>query len=424
MEAADFGGLIAALHGAGYKVLGPQLVDEAIGLAEVTPGSAWPTTWPVGYKDEQAAGRYRLRSGHKGSLFDFNAGPHSLKRLLLPPSEVLLTTIRKGPAICVEPAPLPTEKVAVLGVRACDVAALRVLDQVFLAGEHPDPGYAARRRGLFLVGVQCVRAGGTCFCDSMGTGPQIQAGVDLVLTEVCEESDHHLLLQAQTAAGQALAAQLKTRAAHTGEVAHAQALVQAAKEHLVATRAGMPGPAPVDHGPGGAGYVDARVLAVKEKLAQSLDHPRFDEVAARCLLCANCTLSCPTCFCSSIEDVPDLTGTVSVRQRNAASCFQADFSYLHGGAIRQSPKSRYRQWLTHKFSTWVDQFGVPGCVGCGRCITFCPVGIDITAELSALTATVQKSEPTEQTRRPGQPQTALPVGVLPSEIRSTPRSLL
>jgi Fe-S oxidoreductase len=93
---------------------------------------------------------------------------------------------------------------------------------------------------------------------------------------------------------------------------------------------------------------------------------------------------CPTCFCTSVEETNDLTGTESSRSRRWDSCFTMDFSYIHGGSVRNSPKSRYRQWMTHKLSTWVDQFGTSGCVGCGRCITWCPVGIDITEEVRAI----------------------------------------
>ena len=111
---------------------------------------------------------------------------------------------------------------------------------------------------------------------------------------------------------------------------------------------------------------------------------RWDDVAARCLTCGNCTLACPTCFCTSVEDSSDLTGEHAERWELWDSCFDLDFSYLHGGSVRTSPKSRYRQWLTHKLGTWHDQFGSSGCVGCGRCIVWCPAGIDLTEEVKAL----------------------------------------
>jgi sulfhydrogenase subunit beta (sulfur reductase) len=126
---------------------------------------------------------------------------------------------------------------------------------------------------------------------------------------------------------------------------------------------------------------------IRDLLRETLEHPRWDEVAGRCLTCGNCTLVCPTCFCTAVEDGNDLTGERAERSRVWDSCFSIDYSYIHGGSIRQSPKGRYRQWLTHKLGTWHDQFGSSGCVGCGRCITWCPVGIDITEEVAAIRTT-------------------------------------
>jgi Fe-S-cluster-containing hydrogenase component 2 len=107
-------------------------------------------------------------------------------------------------------------------------------------------------------------------------------------------------------------------------------------------------------------------------------------VAERCLTCGNCTMVCPTCFCTTTEDLTDLADGSGQRSQRWASCFETDFSYLHGGSVRVSGESRYRQWITHKLSTWHDQFGSSGCVGCGRCIAWCPTGIDITAEVGRL----------------------------------------
>ena len=123
---------------------------------------------------------------------------------------------------------------------------------------------------------------------------------------------------------------------------------------------------------------------IKELLYRNYEHPRWDDVAARCLTCANCTMVCPTCFCTTVEDVTDLSGEHAERWRKWDSCFTADFSYIHGGSVRATPKSRYRQWLTHKLATWIDQFGESGCVGCGRCITWCPVAIDLTEEVRVI----------------------------------------
>ena len=125
---------------------------------------------------------------------------------------------------------------------------------------------------------------------------------------------------------------------------------------------------------------------LKELLYDSLDHPRWHEVAQRCMACGNCTMVCPTCFCTSVEDTTDLSGEIAERWRSWDSCFTTDFSYIHGGSVRNSTESKYRQWITHKLASWQDQFNTLGCVGCGRCITWCPVGINITEEVEAIRA--------------------------------------
>jgi ferredoxin len=127
-------------------------------------------------------------------------------------------------------------------------------------------------------------------------------------------------------------------------------------------------------------------LNLVDLLKENYAHPRWDDVAERCVTCGNCTMVCPTCFCFSVTDTSSLTGEDPERHRSWDSCFTMDHSYLHGGSVRVSGRSRYRQWMTHKLATWHDQFGTSGCVGCGRCITWCPAGIDITEEVAAIAA--------------------------------------
>ena len=123
---------------------------------------------------------------------------------------------------------------------------------------------------------------------------------------------------------------------------------------------------------------------IKELLQGNPDNPQWDDVAKRCLTCANCTLVCPTCFCSTMEDLTDIKGDHAERWRRWDSCFALDFAKVAGGNFRTSAKARYRQWITHKLSTWYDQFGTSGCVGCGKCMTWCPAHIDITKEAEAI----------------------------------------
>jgi ferredoxin len=199
----------------------------------------------------------------------------------------------------------------------------------------------------------------------MDTGPKATQGFDLALTELLSEDEHEFLVEVGSDRGADVIADLPQTPAREEHVVTADRIVER-------TAASM------------GREMDTE--GIKDLLYRNLEHPRWDDVAARCLACGNCTLACPTCFCSSVEDASDLAGEEAGRQRVWDSCFTLDHSHLHGGSVRVSTRSRYRQWMTHKLATWIDQFGTSGCVGCGRCITWCPVGIDITEEVAAIRA--------------------------------------
>jgi ferredoxin len=275
---------------------------------------------------------------------------------------------RNGDEIAVTPEPAPDQAFAFLGVRACELHAIAIQDRVFLGGAQVDPHYKTRREGAFIVALNCGVAGGTCFCVSMQTGPKAESGFDLALTEFAAGDDFAYLVEAGSEAGSDVLAGLPQRAATADDVAAAEA--------VVARTAGAMGRS-------------MKADDLHALLPRNLEHPRWDAVAQRCLTCGNCTMVCPTCFCTSVTDTSDLEGAEITRTRRWDSCFTMDFSYIHGGSVRASGRSRYRQWMTHKLATWIDQFGSSGCVGCGRCITWCPVGIDITEEVRA----IRDSEP-------------------------------
>ena len=377
-------GLIAALRAEGRRVIAPRVRDDAIVYDEI----ASVDDLPRGVTELQEAGRYRLAARDDDALFGFTVGPHSWKRYLFPPRSLLFRAERTADGFTTEaPAPDP-RPLAFLGVRACDVRAIAIQDRVFVGGEHADPTYAAARSAAFVVAVQCGDAAPTCFCTSMGSGPRAEDGFDLALTELDAgappgPAGHRFLLQIGSERGAALVERLADRpdeassgtpAASAGRaVAPATATdhdaARAATEHAVSrmTRS-----------------LDA--ANVRDVLLADPEHPRWADVASRCVSCANCTMVCPTCFCSTVTDTTDLTGDHAERWREWDSCFTLAHSYVHGGSVRASTRSRYRQWLTHKLATWHDQFGESGCTGCGRCITWCPPGIDLTQEVAALAA--------------------------------------
>jgi sulfhydrogenase subunit beta (sulfur reductase) len=358
--------LIAILAARGYQVLGPTVRDGAIVYDALTSSADLPAGWT----ERQDAGHYRLERRSDQALFGYAVGPNSWKRYLHPPIERLWQARREGDGFAVIADEEAPPKLAFIGVRACELHAIAIQDRVFVEGPHLNTAYRDRRRSNFIVAVNCGVAGGTCFCVSMNTGPKVAAGFDLSLTELLDGEGHRFVVEVGSAAGAEVLAELPHRAAAADQVAAADAVVA-----HTATQMGR--------------HMDTNGL--KDLLQGNPTHQQWDDVAARCLTCANCTMVCPTCFCTTVEDHTDLTGQTAERVRRWDSCFTLDFSYIHGGSVRTETKSRYRQWMTHKLASWIDQFGTSGCVGCGRCITWCPVGIDITAEVAAIRASPGKT---------------------------------
>jgi sulfhydrogenase subunit beta (sulfur reductase) len=313
----------------------------------------------VGWTDEQDGGSYRLGRRDDEALFGYAVGPHSWKRYQLPPD---LRLWRSDRELTHFEAPSEGPRYAFLGVRSCELHAMGILDRV-LANDTPSR--------TFIVAVSCGEPGGTCFCVSMGTGPKARQGYDLALTEVLYGDGHRFVVETGSAAGAEVLAELDAAPAGAGDVEAADRATERATAQMGRTMEAT----------------DLRGL-----LYRNLEHPRWDDVAERCLTCGNCTMVCPTCFCTTVEDTTDLSGEVVERHQRWDSCFTIDYSHMHGGSVRRTARSRYRQWMTHKLASWFDQFGTSGCVGCGRCITWCPVGIDLTEEVAAIRASEQERD--------------------------------
>lgn len=352
--------LIATLRARGYRVLGPQVAAGAVTFDDIDSAAQLP--W--GVASEQAPGHYRLVQHDVPRCFDFVNGPESLKRLTFAPEETLWTVQADGEVRFNETLP-EAQPVAVIGARACDVAGMRVQDRTFLKGQwsaFTDPYYATRRDNLFIVAVNCTRSAPTCFCASMGTGPRVKEAFDLALTEL----DDGFVVDVGSDAGRAIADALPLREADASQLQHAERDIDAAARTQVRS-------------------LDSN--GIYTLMFSNLEHPRWDDVAARCLSCANCVMVCPTCFCHREEDEMDMGGDIARHKREWDACFTLEHGSVHGHALRPQIRQRYRQWLTHKVAAWIEQFGVSGCVGCGRCITWCPTGIDLTEEVAAIRAT-------------------------------------
>jgi ferredoxin len=364
LDLAGLQALLDALGRQGYDVRGPTVRDGAIVIGPVVSVA----DLPVGWGDEQEAGHYRLRRRDDDAVFGFAVGAASAKQVFFPAEEVLWRGRRTDAGFDAEPADRSSDKpYALLGVRSCDLHAVGIHDTVLRDRAFADDAYAARRDGAFVVAVTCSDPGGTCFCASTGTGPRPRTGqgasFDLVLTELLDGGEHRFLVEVGSDRGGEVLGEIPTREAADDDVALADQVAETATARMGRT---------------------LDTIGLVDLLHASAHSSVWDDVAQRCLACGNCTAVCPTCFCTTVADHTDLSGAHAERTRVWDSCFSAEFSHLHGGNVRASTRARYRQWMTHKLASWVDQFGTSGCVGCGRCVTWCPAGIDLTEEVAAL----------------------------------------
>lgn len=351
--------LITALEQAGFTCIGPQVRDGAIVYENLSDAKQLP--W--GIRDNQLPGEYTLTKTSEQKAFGFSNGPQAIKPILFKPRETVWRVTRNAEGKLTFQPTLANEKpVAIIGARSCDLVAMAVQDKVFITDKHVDQHYKSRRDALFIVAVNCTYSSSNCFCVSAGTGPEVKNPFDLLLTEVGQG----FLATSGSERGKNILDQLKLSESSSEQCMQG-------KENISQASSMQTKRIPLDNSRG-----------LRDLLFSNLNHPRWDEVAERCLSCGNCTQVCPTCFCHSEIENPSLDGNHSEHVREWDSCFTAGHSNLNGKILRDDTRKQYRQWLTHKVGSWFDQFDTSGCVGCGRCITWCPVGIDITEELSAI----------------------------------------
>jgi sulfhydrogenase subunit beta (sulfur reductase) len=357
-----------ALRVAGYRLIGPTVRDGAISYGEIRTSSELP----VGWGDQQSPGAYRLQRRGDDAVFGFAAPAESFKPFFYTRSERLVTLRRHANDVTVAENEEVHSPLALFGARACDLAGLENQDRILISS---DPHYTARRRNTFVVAVNCSVAASTCFCTSMGTGPRPVSRYDLCLTEVTGNGEHRFVVEIGSEQGRELLERVESERAPPRDCA---SILETAERTVASMRRRL----------------DTK--GIRDLLYGNLEHPRWDDVAARCLSCTNCTMVCPTCFCGAVDDEASLDEEEIHRVRIWDSCFTASHSELHGNPVRESIRARYRQWLTHKLAGWIDQFGSSGCVGCGRCIAWCPAGIDLTEEVAAI-----RGSPAEDASLPG-----------------------
>ncbi|HHT0591921.1 TPA: 4Fe-4S dicluster domain-containing protein [Legionella anisa] len=351
--------LFQGLQEAGFSCVGPQVRDGAIVYDVLKHADQLP--W--GMRDRQTPGSYTLEKTPEHKAFAFANGPQAIKPVLFKPHETVWKVERdKEGKLTFKPHQAEEMPVALIGARSCDLVAMNIQDKVFIEGTHPDPRYKKRREQLFIIAVQCTYSSENCFCVSAATGPEVRSPFDILMTEIAEG----FVIRPGSKRGENIVSNLNLLEAKT--VQCNEAVKNVAEAGAMQTKR-----IPLNN-----------QRELRDLLFSNLNHPRWDEVAERCLSCGNCTLVCPTCFCHTEVEKPSLDGTQSEHQREWDSCFTTGHSNLNGKIIREDTRKQYRQWLTHKVGSWFDQFDTSGCVGCGRCMTWCPVGIDITEELAAI----------------------------------------
>ncbi len=358
IAANELNGLILILSKKGYRTIGPIVRDKAIVYDDIST----PASLPQGWTDEMNNASYRLKKRDNEAYFGYTLGVQSWKRFLHPPVKHLWSASRENRGFKLEPKADDFPKMSFIGVRPCELGAIAMLDKVLLAGPFQDYAYAKFRKNLFIVAVNCAQAGGTCFCASVGSGPRATSGYDLALTEILDDP-HRFLVEIGSDVGAEIIKAIPSRDASLEDIKAADSISGQVAKHMSRK---------------------LETSGLRELFGRNTDAPRWEMAAKRCFSCGNCTMVCPTCFCTTVEDSTDLSGVHANRDQKWDSCFTVDFSYIHGGSIRPSAKSRYRQMVTHKLGSWQDQFDSVGCVGCGRCITWCPAAIDITEEVRAI----------------------------------------
>ncbi len=355
MSTNGLNSLFELLTQQGFRLVGPTIDNGAIIYDEIESS----LDLPIGWTDQQAPGKYSLEKRADNRAFGYTVGPQSWKKELFLPREIIQKSSLETGTFQWHSVSTPALPTAFIGVRACDLTAIGIQDRVFIKGQQRDLHYNARRQATFIVAINCTEAGELCFCDSMDSGPRAKGGFDICLTEF----DDYFLVEAGSKKGEAIVQQLPVRTATKSENTELTEGIKNSQQQMGRT---------------------LNTDGLPELLFGNLNHPQWDKVGESCLACGNCTSVCPSCFCYSVDETADLGDGPAQRERSWDSCFSQDHSKIHGATFQPKIKDRYRQWLTHKFAAWQSQFGSSGCVGCGRCIAWCPVGIDPTEQIAAI----------------------------------------
>lgn len=355
--------LLDVLHNQGYSCLGPQVQSHSISYQPLTQVN----DLAIGIEIEQSPGLYRIHQKQHSRYFSWSNGPQALKPLTFSAHEKLWSSHKDSQGSPeFKLTEIDVKPLAIIGIRPCDLAALSLQDQHFMQTSVVDSKYQQRRDSLFLIAVNCSHPSSTCFCHSTGDGPAINNTQNIQYDIVLDELDDGFVIKAGSEKAKQILTLLPLQTATSEHMQQAKEQTHKAQTSQIRE---LPG------------------KNLQQQLFDRLDHDQWKKIADRCLSCGNCTMVCPSCFCYRETELAELNGESSQHSREWDSCFSEGHSYIHGFTVRSETQLRYRQWLTHKLGGWHQQFGRSGCVGCGRCISWCPVGIDLTEEVKTLLET-------------------------------------
>ena len=286
-------------------------------------------------------------------LVDYSNTRNAPKNFFFPKTETMMRYMRTERGMELSGEEEEAKEAVLFGARPCDVRSFVLLDYLFDQEKYRDSYYIDKREKTTIISLACIHPPySTCFCTSVGGHPMSEEGADVLLTDIGD----NYLAEFITPKGEKLLEKMGDLPAADGSADEKKkALSESAEKEIKS------------HIPG---------KEIKPWLDDNFEHPFWDTIHQSCLACGTCTYLCPTCHCFDISD--EVKGSDGKRIRTWDSCMYWLFTKeTSGHNPRTSQKQRWRQRLMHKFKYFVDNFDEIACVGCGRCVRYCPVNIDI-----------------------------------------------
>jgi NAD-dependent dihydropyrimidine dehydrogenase PreA subunit len=282
------------------------------------------------------------------------------KEVFFPQSETMFRYEKAGKQHQVTSTEEVERKRVILGARPCDIQAVLLIDQVFSGKEYTDVYYVNKRKATTIIGMGCDHPLSTCFCSSMKGGPFSREGSDLFLIDLGEA----YLVELLTEKGTAFQNNKFLKEANTKEINSAKEIEEKASKKTDDSLS---------------------VVGIEKRLDQMLENPFWERVQEKCIGCRVCTYLCPTCHCFDIAD--EVLTNKGQRVRNWDSCLSSLYSQeTSGHNPRPTNRERTQQRIMHKFNYFPKNFDRIACVGCGRCILYCPANFDIRQAIKEINA--------------------------------------